>query len=68
MPNLYYRTDRAVDFSMERMQEPGMLQVMLGKVRTLTMTMMLADTKAILPTLPWSRWPDPVPLALSATA
>lgn len=48
MPNLYYRTDRTVDFSMEKMQEPGMLQTMLGKVRTLTMAMMLADTRAII--------------------
>lgn len=48
MPNLYYRTDRTVDFSMARMQEPGMLQAMLGKVRTLTMAMVLADSKAIL--------------------
>lgn len=48
MPNLYYRTDRTVDFSMAKMQEPGMLQTMLGKVRTLTMSMMLSDTKAIL--------------------
>lgn len=48
MPNLYYRTDREVDFSMERMKDPASLQAMLAKVRTLTMAMMIADTKAIL--------------------
>lgn len=62
MPNLYYRTDRTVDFSMERMKDPSILQVMLGKVRTLTMAMMLVDTKAILAHLATEPLARPGPL------
>lgn len=62
MPNLYYRTDRNVDFSMERMKDPAMLQVMLGKVRTLNMAMMLADTSAILAHLATEPLARPGPL------
>ena len=48
MPNLYYRTDRTVDFPLARMDEPGFRNAMLGKVRSLDMRMMLEDTDAIL--------------------
>lgn len=48
LPNLYYRTDRTVDFSMARMADPATRDAMLGKVRGLSMAMMLRDTRTVL--------------------
>ena len=50
LPNLYFRTDRRVDFSPERFAALGepLRQEMLEKVRSLTFPMVLRDTAAML--------------------